>query len=50
MSQTAGLVPQLVAIAVPYGIPVYPCSGFNTGKRAAAQRSAAGCGAPVLCR
>ncbi|GAA0451984.1 hypothetical protein [Streptomyces olivaceiscleroticus] len=43
-SETAGMVPQLAAVAAPYGIPVYSGSGFNslTGKRAAAQRAAAG--------
>ncbi|MEU0941055.1 hypothetical protein [Embleya sp. NPDC005971] len=42
-SETAGMVPQLVTVADPYGVPVYSGGGFNglPGKRAAARRAAA---------
>ncbi|MFD3780282.1 hypothetical protein [Streptomyces sp. NPDC058612] len=41
--ETAGMVPQLVAVADPYGVPVYSGSGFNglPAKRGAALRAAA---------
>ncbi|MFJ1787264.1 hypothetical protein ACIOML_23525 [Streptomyces anulatus] len=42
--ETAGMVPQLVAVADPYGVPVGSGSGFNAlpAKRGAALRAAAG--------
>ncbi|MEU5437245.1 hypothetical protein AB0G73_28235 [Streptomyces sp. NPDC020719] len=42
--ETAGMVPQIVAVADPWGIPVYSGSGFNSlpGKRGVARRAAAG--------
>ncbi|MEV6396175.1 hypothetical protein AB0M39_15580 [Streptomyces sp. NPDC051907] len=41
--ETAGMVPQLVAVADPSGVPVYSGSGFNglPAKRGAALRAAA---------
>lgn len=41
--EAAGMVPQLAALADPYGIPVYSGGGFNSlpGKRDAALRAAA---------
>ncbi|MGW1976720.1 hypothetical protein [Streptomyces sp. NPDC001889] len=46
--ETAGMVPQLVTVAGPYGVPVYSGSGFSSlpGKRGAALRAAAD-GRPV---
>ncbi|WP_336054319.1 hypothetical protein [Streptomyces sp. CA2R101] len=42
--ETSRMVPQLVAVADPYGVPVYSGSGFNglPAKRAAALHAAAG--------
>ena len=42
-SETAGMVPQLAAVAGPFGVPVYSGSGFNglLAKRGAALRAAA---------
>ncbi|MCZ7430092.1 hypothetical protein [Streptomyces sp. WMMC1477] len=43
VTETAGMVPQLLVVAEPYGVPVYSGGGFGslTGKRAAALRAAA---------
>jgi len=43
-SETAGMVPQLAAVADPYGVPVFSGSGFSglPAKRATALRAAAG--------
>ncbi|MFF8830969.1 hypothetical protein [Streptomyces sp. NPDC015131] len=39
---SAGLVPQLATVTDPWGVPVYVSAGGLSGKRAAAQRAAAG--------
>ncbi|RSO03382.1 hypothetical protein DMH18_37935 [Streptomyces sp. WAC 06783] len=42
--ETAGMVPQLAAVAEPFGVPCYSGSGYNSlpGKRGAAHRAAEG--------
>lgn len=42
--ETAGMVPQLAAVAEPFGVPCYSGSGCNSlpGKRGAAHRAAEG--------